>query len=144
MLVAAQVFSGAGLAAGIAVGALLAEDMIGGTGWSGLPAALFTLGSAIAAFAVGAVSQRAGRRPGLALGFGVGAVGSAGIVAAAAMDSVPLLVVSLVLYGWGTATNLQARYAGADLASADHRGRAISVVLVATPWGRWPDPISSR
>lgn len=135
MLVGAQVFSGTGLAAGIAVGALLAQDMIGGTTWSGLPAALFTLGSAIAAFVVGAVSQRAGRRPGLSLGFGVGALGGAGTVAAATIDSVPLLVVSLVLYGWGTATNLQARYAGADLAPPQRRGRAISIVLVATTLG---------
>lgn len=135
MLFAAQVFSGAGLAAGIAVGALLARDMIGGTSWSGLPAALFTLGSAISAFAVGALSQRIGRRPGLALGFAVGAVGGAGTVLAATIDSVPLLVISLVLYGSGTATNLQARYAGADLATADRRGRAISIVLVATTLG---------
>ncbi len=135
VLFAAQVFSGAGLAAGVAVGALLAEDMIGGTGWAGLPAALFTLGSAIAAFAVGAVSQRAGRRPGLALGFAVGALGSAGTVAAAASDNVPLLLLSLLLYGSGTATNLQARYSGADLARPDQRGRAISIVLVATTIG---------
>ncbi len=135
VLVAAQVLSGAGLAAGVSVGGLLGEDMIGGRGYAGLPAALFTLGSALAAWLVGALSQRSGRRPGLALGYGVGAVGGAGTVAAAAIDSVPLLLVSLFLYGSGTATNLQARYAGADLAHPDRRGRAISTVLVATTIG---------
>ncbi len=135
VLFAAQMFSGTGLAAGVAVGALLAEDMIGGTGYAGLPAALFTTGSAVAAFLVGALSQRAGRRPGLAVGFGVGAVGGAGVVISAAIDSVPMLLLSLLLYGSGTATNLLARYAGADLAAPERRGRAISTVLVATTIG---------
>ncbi len=47
----------------------------------------------------------------------------------------PLLFASLLLYGSGTATNLQARYAGADLATPDRRGRAVSTVLVATTLG---------
>ncbi len=38
VLVVAQVLSGAGLAAGITVGALLAQDMLGSTGLAGLPA----------------------------------------------------------------------------------------------------------
>ena len=135
VLFIAQVFSGAGLGAGVAVGALLAKEMIGGTGWAGLPAALFTLGSAVAAYWVGALSQRSGRRPGLAVGFLVGGIGSIGTVLAAALDSVPLLLVALLLYGSGTATNLQARYSGADLAHPDRRGRAISTVLVATTIG---------
>lgn len=68
VLVAAQIFSGAGLAAGITVGALLAQDMLGSTGLAGVPSALFTVGSAAAAAGVGKLSQRWGRRPGLAAG----------------------------------------------------------------------------
>jgi MFS family permease len=135
VLLVSQVLAGAGLAAGVTVGALLAEDMLGSTGSAGLPAALLTLGSAGAAIAVGRLSQRSGRRAGLASGYAVGALGGAGVVAAAAVDSVALLFVSLLLYGAGTATNLQARYAGADLAAPDRRGRAVSVVLVATTAG---------
>lgn len=135
VLFAAQVLSGAGLAAGITVGGLLGEDMIGSKGYAGLPAALFTIGSALAAWLVGVLSQRSGRRPGLAVGYAVGAVGGAGTVVAAAIDSVPLLLISLFVYGSGTATNLQARYAGADLARPERRGQAISMVLVATTIG---------
>src|SRR3954466_11089302 len=94
VLVAAQVLRGAGLAAGVTVGALLAEDVLGTTGLAGLPAALLTLGSAGAAFAVGAVSDRHGRRPGLAAGYAVGAMGGAGIATAAVLDSAPLLLAS--------------------------------------------------
>ena len=135
VLLVSQVLAGAGLAAGVAVGALLAEDMLDSTGSAGLPAALFTLGSAAAATGVGRLSQRGGRRIGLAAGYAVGALGGGGVVLAAATDSIPLLFASLFLYGAGTATNLQARYAGADLAPVERRGRAVSTVLVATTLG---------
>lgn len=135
VLLVSQVLAGAGLSAGVVVGALLAEEMLGSTSGAGLPAALFTIGSAAAAILVGRRSQRAGRRAGLAAGYLVGAIGAAGVVVAAGVDSVPLLLLSFVLYGSGTATNLQARYAGADLADLGRRGRAISTVLVATTVG---------
>jgi MFS family permease len=135
VLVAAQILSGAGLAAGITVGALLAQDMLGSTGLAGLPSALFTAGSALAAIAVGRLSQACGRRPGLAAGYLTGALGSLGVIAAAVLDNPVVLFVALFVYGAGTATNLQARYAGADLAEPAHRGRAVSTVLVATTLG---------
>ncbi|MEV7069099.1 MFS transporter [Streptomyces collinus] len=135
VLVTSQVLSGAGLAAGITVGALLAQDMLGSTGLAGLPSALFTAGSALAAVAIGRVSQARGRRPGLAAGYLTGAVGGAGVIAAALADSPVLLFIALFVYGAGSATNLQARYAGADLAAPDRRGRAVSTVLVATTLG---------
>ncbi|WP_280422778.1 MFS transporter [Nocardia carnea] len=135
VLVTAQILSGAGLAAGITVGALLAQDMLGSTGLAGLPSALFTAGSALAAIGVGRISQARGRRPGLAAGYLTGAAGSVGVIAAAVADNPVMLFIALFVYGAGTATNLQARYAGADLATTTHRGRAVSTVLVATTVG---------
>ncbi|HSX97103.1 MAG TPA: MFS transporter, partial [Streptomyces sp.] len=134
VLVASQILSGAGLAAGVTVGALLAQEMLG-TSLAGLPSALFTAGSALTAVAVGRISQTRGRRPGLATGYLTGAVGSAGVITAAALDNPVLLFLALFVYGAGTATNLQARYAGADLAHPAHRARAVSTVLVATTLG---------
>jgi MFS family permease len=140
VVVLGQVLGGAGLAAGIAVGALLAQEMLGTEGLAGVPIALFTLGSALTAYLVGRVSQRAGRRVGLGLGFAAGGLGASGVVVAAAADSVPLLFVSLFVYGAGTATNLQARYAGTDLARPANRGRAISAALVSTTFGAVAGP----
>lgn len=140
ILLASQVLSGAGLAAGVTVGALLAEDMLGTTGLSGLPAALFTFGSAGAAMAVGTLSDRRGRRSGLAAGYAAGAIGGAGVAVAAVLDNVPLLLLALLVYGAGTATNLQARYAGADLALPERRGTAISSILVGTTLGAVAGP----
>ncbi|MFE2582074.1 MFS transporter [Streptomyces sp. NPDC059378] len=135
VLVASQVLSGAGLAAGVTVGALLAQDMLGSTNLAGLPSALMTTGSALTAVTVGRVSQARGRRPGLAAGYLAGAIGSAGVIVAAVLDNPALLFLSLFVYGAGTATNLQARYAGADLAAPGHRARAVSTVLVTTTLG---------
>src|SRR5215212_5151411 len=140
VVVCSQVFGGAGLAAGVTVGALLAQQMLGGEAIAGLPVALFTLGSALAAFAVGRLTQRSGRRPGLVAGFVAGAVGAAGIVLAAVLDNAPLFFVSLFVYGAGTATNLQARYAGTDLAPADSRATAVSVAMVSTTFGAVAGP----
>lgn len=140
VVMVSQILGGAGLAAGISVGALLAEDMLGRESLSGVPTALFTLGSALAAYLVGRSAPRLGRRFGLGLGFAAGGIGAAGVVGAAMLDSVPLLFVSLLVYGSGTATNLQARYAGTDLAEPDRRGAAISIAMVATTVGAVAGP----
>lgn len=140
VVVASQVLGGAGLAAGVTVGALLAQDMLGSDRLAGLPTMLFTLGSALAAFLVGRVTQRAGRRLGLGLGFAAGGLGAVGVVVAAALGAVPLLLVSLFVYGAGTSTNLQARYAGTDLAAPDRRATAASVAMVSTTLGAVAGP----
>src|SRR5699024_6698655 len=114
VVVISQMFGGAGLAAGITVGALLAEEMLGTDAFAVLPAALFTLGAAGAAPAVGILSNNFGRRMGLAADFLTGGLGAIGVVLAAVLCNIFLLFASLQIYGAGTATNLQARYAGTD------------------------------
>ncbi|KEK21867.1 MFS transporter [Bacillus gaemokensis] len=135
-----QMFGGAGLAAGITVGALLAQQMLGTDAFAGLPAAIFTMGSAGAALVVGRLSQRYGRRIGLATGFMVGGFGAIGVVISALINSIILLLVSLLIYGAGTATNLQARYAGTDLANKKQRATAISITMVMTTFGAVAGP----
>jgi len=140
VVVFSQILGGAGLAAGVTVGALLAQEMLGSASLAGLPIALFTLGSALAAFSVGRLSQRWGRRIGLAIGFSAGCLGAIGVVAAAMVDQIPLLFLALFIYGAGTATNLQTRYAGTDLAEESRRGTAISIAMVSTTLGAVAGP----
>jgi len=135
-----QVFGGAGLAAGVTVGALLAEQILGTDAFAGLPTALFTLGSAGAALIVGRISQTFGRRTGLTAGFVTGGLGAIGVILAAITNSIILLLISLLVYGAGTATNLQARYAGTDLANNKQRATAVSMTMVFTTFGAVAGP----
>jgi len=135
-----QVFGGAGLAAGVTVGALLAQQMLGTDAYAGLPSALFTLGSAGAALFVGRLSQRYGRRIGLTTGFIIGGLGAIGVIISAIINSIILLFISLLIYGAGTATNLQARYAGTDLATSKQRATAVSMTMVFTTFGAVAGP----
>lgn len=139
-VVMSQAFGGAGLAAGISVGALIAQDLLGTEALSGLPTALFTLGAALTAFLIGRATQRTGRRRALGFGFIVGGIGAIGVVIATQISSPVLLFVSLFIYGAGTATNMQTRYAGTDLAPAHRKGTAVSIAMVATTIGAVAGP----
>ncbi|MGO1735170.1 MAG: MFS transporter [Leucobacter sp.] len=139
-VVISQTFGGAGLAAGITVGALIAQDMLESEALAGLPTTVFTLGAALTAFLVGRITQRAGRRIALGLGFTAGGIGAVGVVFATQMNSPLLLFIALFVYGAGTATNLQARYAGTDLAPPNRKATAISIAMVATTIGAVAGP----
>jgi MFS family permease len=140
IVVMSQIFGGAGLAAGITVGALLAKEMLGTESFAGLPIALFTLGSAGAALLVGRLSELYGRRLGLASGFLIGGIGAIGVVIAAITNNVIVLLIALLIYGAGSATNLQARYAGTDLANSKQRATAVSIAMVSTTLGAVAGP----
>src|SRR5699024_6291353 len=81
-----------------------------------------------------------GRRMGLATGFITGGIGALGVVLAALINNVFLLFISLLIYGSGTATNLQTRYAGTDLATNKQRGTAVSIAMFSTTFGAVAGP----
>jgi MFS family permease len=125
------------------VGALLAASVWDSTALAGVPAVIMTVGASIAALVIAGISQRSGRRVGLAAGYGAGAIGAVGIVIGAWQEIPVLMLVSFLVYGAGSAANLQARFAGADLAPAHTRARAMSTVLMATTLGAVLGPLLS-
>jgi MFS family permease len=126
---------GLGVTVGITVGGLLARDVAGTDTAAGLGQTSGVLGAAVLAVPLAAISDRAGRRAGLSAGWAVAVVGALVAVFAARVSSLPLLLVGLFLFGASTACGLQARYAAADLAEPEHRGRALSLVVWATTLG---------
>ena len=139
-LVTSQVLGGVGTASGIAVMALLTKEVGGSEALAGLGTTAQVLGGALLAVPVARVSVARGRRPGLVLGYIVAAVGALLVIAAAALPSLPLLLLGSLLFGGGTAAGSQSRFAGADLAAPHHRGRDLSLVVWATTIGSVAGP----
>ncbi len=139
LLFVTQIVSGIGVAIGSSVGALLAADLAG-IGVSGLAQSAVVVGAALFALPATAIVHRHGRRPSLAAGYGVAAVGAMLVVAAAIRGSIPLLFVGFFLFGGATAANLQARYTAVDLAPAALRGRHLSLIVWATTLGAVAGP----
>jgi MFS family permease len=134
LLFVTQIISGIGAAIGASVGALLAADLAG-IKLSGVAQSINVVGSALFALPATAIVQRSGRRPSLATGYFVAALGSILIVTAAARASVPLLFLGFFLFGCANAAGLQARYAAVDLAPPALRGRHLSLIVWATTLG---------
>jgi MFS family permease len=135
VLSGAVALAGLGVTVGITVGGLLARDVAGTDSAAGLGQTAGVLGAAVIAVPLARLSDRFGRRTGLVTGYGVAVAGAAVTVVAAALSSLPLLLIGLFGFGAATACGLQARYAAADLAEPEHRGRALSLVVWATTVG---------
>ncbi|MFI1195734.1 MFS transporter [Micromonospora sp. NPDC020750] len=134
LLFVTQIIGGIGVTIGVTVGALLAAR-IAGTAVAGLAQSAGVVGGALLAVPVTRIMTGYGRRPGLVTAYLVGAAGGVLVVLAAATRQVPLLFLGMLLFGGGTAANLQARYTAVDLAEPARRGRQLSVVVWATTVG---------
>lgn len=134
LLFLTQIIGGIGVTIGISVGALLAAR-VAGTALAGLAQSAGVVGAALLAIPVTRLMTARGRRPGLVLAYAVGAVGGVLVVVATVTRLVPLLFVGMLLFGGGTAANLQARYTAVDLAEPQRRGRQLSLVVWATTIG---------
>lgn len=135
VLVAAQALGGLGITIGIAVAAVLAEQISGSAQLAGLAQTMQVLGAALASFLLAHLMGRRGRRLGLMLGYALGAAGGGLCVVAGVTDSFALLLLGATLLGATTAANGQSRYAATDLARPDRRARALSLVVWATTAG---------
>ena len=129
VLAAAQLLSGMGNGATLALGSLLAVEFGGSQAWAGAVTTVLTLSAAAAALPLSGFAAARGRRPALVAGLGAAAAGSLLIVLSTIASSLGLLLAGSALLGVGTAVNLQSRFAAVDLADASHRGRDLSLVV---------------
>jgi MFS family permease len=127
--------AGLGVTVGLTVGGLLARDVAGTDSAAGLGQTVGVLGAAVLAVPLARITDRGGRRTGLATGYAIAVLGAVTVVGAAAVSSLPLLLAGLFAFGAATACGLQARYAAADLAAPSRRGRDLSLVVWATTVG---------
>ncbi|MEU8137582.1 MFS transporter [Streptodolium elevatio] len=134
-LVLAQVVGGIGVGSSLAVSGLLAEDLSGSQALSGLAVTAITLGAGLCAIPLARLADRRGRRIALATGWATATVGALGVILAAVLGWYPALLVAFVVFGAGSAANLQSRYAAADLADDSTRARSLAIVVWSTTIG---------
>ena len=139
LLAVSNVLGGVGVASGVAVGGLLAEQ-VGSTEVAGLAQAASVLGAAVAAIPLASLATRWGRRWSLTIGYLIALVGAFLILAAAVADSLLVLLLGLGTFGVAQATNLQSRYAAADGATLGNRATSMSIVIWATTIGSVAGP----
>jgi MFS family permease len=130
-LFVAQVLGSTGHSIVMAVGGILAAAITGTNAWVGVPVAVAALGAALASWPLSRLMARAGRRPGLTLGYGLAVVGAGLGMAGVLAGSFPLLLLGMALFGIAQTSNLLARYAAADVTPKSERGRAMGLIV----WG---------
>jgi MFS family permease len=139
-LVVSQAVGAVGVTIGVATASLLARDISGSEAMAGLAQTFQVLGTAGAAYGLARVMRRRGRRTGLVAGYLMGAAGAVLAVVAGVVDSMLVLLAGALLLGATTAVNSASRYAATDLATEEHRARALSVVVWATTIGAVAGP----
>ncbi len=134
-LIASQVCGGVGLVSGISVTVLLANELSGSKTVAGLTAACLSIGGAAVSFPLAKFMSQHGRRPGLVLGYLVGATGTM-LAALSAITGIYLILpFAVFLIGSASAANLATRYAAADLAKEDRRASTIGLIVWASTIG---------
>lgn len=108
---------------------------------AGLPTTLGLVGRAALAVPMGWLMDRAGRRLGMVLGYGIGALGMATGVLAVQSFSFALLCVSSAIIGINNATSQQARFIAAEVWAPVQRARVIGFIVFAGTVGAVGGPL---
>ena len=128
-LMTSQALFSAGYVTVVSVLGLLASDLAGNDRWAGLPNAALTLGTAAMAAPLARRAMAKGRRPALWAGYLLGAAGAVAGFLLGQGGLFILFLAALLFVGTGQTAALQSRFAAADLATPQERGRVISLVV---------------
>ena len=130
-LVAGVSLGSTGHIAAITVSTIVAQEVLGVEALAGAPGSAVVLGAAVGAIILSWIMARRGRRFGLVWGYLISVVGALVATASVLTVSFPLLLIGMLLIGFGNSSNQLSRYAAADLVAPDRRAVAIGIVV----WG---------
>lgn len=135
-----SVVSAAVIATGT-VNSIAGADLSGMIAWVGLPMAVLLLSGAVGSLAWGFLMERIGRHKGLIIGLLLGAGG--GILAGAALwlETFPLFLAGMAMFGFGQAAMMLARFAAAEVHPLEKRGRAMATVVLGGTVGAIVGPL---
>ena len=127
--------------AAISVASIAARELAGSTQLAGVPSALGTVGSALGASFLTALSRRSGRRTAFCLGFAVSAVGGAIAVGSLWTANLGMLIAAMFVMGFGRSVSQLSRFAAGDIWPAEKRASAIGFVVWAATIGSVLGPV---
>ncbi|MEW6400806.1 MAG: MFS transporter [Chloroflexota bacterium] len=130
VLFAQQSLASAGFIAAATLNAIVGNELSHHANWAGVPSAVYLLAGAFAAFGWGYVFDAIGRRGGLVSGLILGAIGSGIAFFAIVQSSFAVFLGGMVLMGIANAAVQLGRFAAAEVNLPEHRGRAISNVVI--------------
>ena len=130
ILFAQQSLASAGFIAAATLNAIVGKELSQHANWAGVPTSVYLLAGAFAAFMWGYVFDSIGRRGGLTTGLSVGVIGSGIAFYAIAIHSFAIFLGGMVLMGIANAAVQLGRFAAAEVNRPEHRGRAISNVVI--------------
>ncbi len=130
-LAGAQLISGLGFAVSVPAGSLLATSIAGSEAVGGFAQTSAVAGAAVLALPMARMALTKGRRVSLSFGFALAAVGALIVITGAVLHNVALVLIGCFFAGVSSAAGYQARYSATDLATDEHRARALSFVV----WG---------
>ena len=130
ILFAQQSLASAGFIAAATLNSIVGKELSQNPSWAGVPTAVYLLAGAFSAFMWGYVFDAIGRRGGLVTGLSAGVIGSGVTFYAIAIHSFALFLGGMVLMGVANAAVQLGRFAAAEVNKSEHRGRAISNVVI--------------
>jgi MFS family permease len=141
ILFAGQSLFSAAQIASFGVMPIVAVQLGGSDAVAGLPATVTLIGRALAAFPVGWLMDRLGRRFGLSLGFLLCTLGAALSVWAIGWVSLVGFLLGTLVAGMGRGIAEQARFAAAEVESEHNRAKAIGFIVFAGTVGAIGGPL---
>ena len=130
VLFLAQSFASAGFIAASAINPILGEKLAPDRAMATVPVAVYQFSTALTASMWGHVMDRIGRRNGIALGLVLGILGNVLVLVSTETSSFPTMLFGLVLMGATNSATQLSRFAAAEVSLPEHRGRAISMVVL--------------
>ena len=130
VLFLAQSFASAGFIAASAINPILGEKLAPDRSMATVPVAVYQFSTALTASMWGHVMDRIGRRNGIALGLALGMIGNVLVLVSTETSSFLTMLFGLALMGATNSATQLSRFAAAEVNLPEHRGRAISMVVL--------------
>jgi MFS family permease len=141
VLFANQSLASAGFIAAATINSIIGARLGGSASFAGVPSAVYLVGAAFAASAWGYVMDRIGRRNGMVAALIIGVIGNTLVLIAIGSSSFPLFLTGMVLMGITNAAVVLGRFAAAEVNPPEHRGAAISNVVLGGTFGAIVGPL---